>query len=99
MSTLGNYDAIEQLIFDEKLSIEKVDFQREEICVILNTKASLHFPLSLFKGLAAADMSALGKYQIIAGGTGVHWPELDEDLSLKGFLQESLKQTIRNAAA
>ncbi|MFP4091298.1 MAG: DUF2442 domain-containing protein [Cyclobacteriaceae bacterium] len=27
-------------------------------------------------------------------GAGVHWPDIDEDLSLKGFLKEEIDRSI-----
>jgi hypothetical protein len=29
--------------------------------------------------------------ELIGNGTGIHWPELDADLSLKGFLHNAIK--------
>jgi hypothetical protein len=34
-----------------------------------------------------ASEKQLLNFQFIGGGTGIHWPELDEDLSLKGFIK------------
>ncbi|OSZ81753.1 hypothetical protein CAP35_00355 [Chitinophagaceae bacterium IBVUCB1] len=97
MSTSGNrYDAIEQLIFEQNIRIEAIDFHKEQdvMIVLLNTKAVLRFAISTFKALSQASTQALQQYELIADGTGVHWPLLDEDLSLKGFLQEELKRNI-----
>ncbi|MBL7717431.1 MAG: DUF2442 domain-containing protein [Flavipsychrobacter sp.] len=101
MNTSAGFDTIEQLIFDEKLRIVDVDFHvaSDVLEVALSTDAVLQFPLSSFRLLLGAEEPDLRNYEIIAAGTGVHWPALDEDLSLKGFLQEALKQTIRTAAA
>ncbi|MDQ3842652.1 MAG: DUF2442 domain-containing protein [Bacteroidota bacterium] len=44
-------------------------------------------PLSYYKVLKNAHAAVLQHYQLIANGAGIHWPELDEDLSLKGFLK------------
>lgn len=97
MSTSGNkYDAIEQLIFREGITIQAIDFHPEQdvMIVLLNTGAVLRFNLSAYPLLAKATKEQLMQYQLIAGNTGVHWPLLDEDLSLKGFLQQELKRNI-----
>jgi hypothetical protein len=39
-------------------------------------------------------VSELLNYRLIANGTGIHWPLLDEDVSLKGFLQQYLHSKI-----
>jgi hypothetical protein len=97
MNTLVNkYDAIEKLIYDEDLRIEAVDFHPEldVMLIVLNTKAVLHQRISTYKLLLSADKQALLQYELTGNGTGVHWPLLDEDLSLKGFLQDELRNVV-----
>ncbi len=93
---LNNYDAIEKLILQENLKIVTVDFHTEldVMLILLNTKAVLHQRLSAYPVLANADKKSLSDFQIIANGTGIHWPLLDADLSLKGFLQDELRSVI-----
>ena len=94
----NRYDAIEQLIYEEGLRIEAIDFHPEldVMLIVLNTKAVLHQHLSSYKLLSAASKESLQQYELIGDGTGVHWPLLDEDLSLKGFLRDELKNIVRN---
>ena len=100
MNTFTNnkYDAIEKLIYYEGLRIEAVDIHPELgiMIIILNTKAILHQSISSYSHLKNADKSALLQFELIAGGTGIHWPQLDEDLSLKGFLQDELRRVVKN---
>ena len=99
MSTLANtqYDSIESIIFTEDLRIEALDFHPEQdlMFVILNTKVVLTQKLSAYKSLKAADKSLLLQYDLVGRGTGVHWPLLGEDLSLKGFLQNELRKLVK----
>lgn len=98
MSTSTNkFDAIETLIHEEDLRIEAIDFHPELdiMLVILNTKAVLHQKISSYKNLSKANLESLTKYELISKGIGVHWPLLDEDLSLKGFLKDQLRQIIK----
>ncbi len=92
----NNFDAIEKLIHDEGLEIIIIDFHYEldVMLIILNTKAILQQRISSYPRLQAADKKALFNYEIIANGTGIHWPLLDEDLSLKGFLKDELRNTV-----
>ena len=100
MNTLANnqFDPIESLIRNDGLRIEALDFHPEQdmMLVILNTTAVLNQSLSAFPLLKGADKSKLQQYKLIAGGTGVHWPLLDEDLSLKGFLQSELRKVVKS---
>jgi hypothetical protein len=99
MSTSENsqFDAIENLIFTEGLRIGALDFHpdRDMMLVILNTNAVLNLNLSSFPSLRNADKSKLLEYKLVGEGTGVHWPLLDEDLSLKGFLQSELRKVVK----
>ena len=99
MNTSANnqFDAIESLIMNEGLRIEALDFHPEQdmMLVILNTKVALNQSLSSYPSLKGADKVQLQQYNLIGGGTGVHWPLLDEDLSLKGFLQSELRKVVK----
>ena len=100
MNTSPNkqFDAIEHLIFAEGLRIQTVDIHPELdlMTIYLNTKAVLSQHLSSHKLLKSAEKSQLLEYELIGGGTGIHWPQLDEDLSLKGFLQEELRKVVKS---
>ena len=63
--------------------------------IYLNTKAVLSQHISSYSLLRGADKSQLLQFELIGGGTGIHWPLLDEDLSLKGFLQDELRKVVK----
>lgn len=99
MSTSVNkYDTIEKLIYEEGIRISAVDFHPDldVMLIILNTKAVLRQPISAYPGLKNADKNSLVQYQLTGNGTGIHWSALDEDLSLKGFLRDELKNVVNN---
>ncbi len=101
MNTFQNrFDALEQLIFEEGLSIKAVDIHKDLdlMLIILNTKAILHQKISAYARLAKASEKELKQYELIAGGKGIYWPLLDEDLSLKGFLQAEIRNVVRKDA-
>ena len=95
-SMQNNYDSIERLIYEEGLRIETIDFHPDLdlMLVVLNTKAVLQQHLSAYKLLKSADTATLKQFELIGNVTGVHWPALDEDLSLKGFLKDELKKVV-----
>ncbi len=97
-TSTNNYDAIEQLIFSEGIRIEAIDFHPtvDTMIVVLNTKAIISIPLSKYPLLEKASKSDLSDFTLIANGTGIHWNALDEDLSLKGFLQQELKRFVNS---
>ena len=95
MSTFkNNYDALENVIFEGGLRIKAVHFHADMdlMLIVLNNKRVMRRSLSSFPRLQKAQLSQLNNYRLIAKGTGINWPDLDEDLSLKGFLKEELTQ-------
>ncbi len=99
MSTsTNNYDSLEQLIYQENIRIQSLDVHSEPnmLLILLNTGSVLKEPLSRYSSLSTASVEQLSAYELIGGGVGVHWPDLDEDLSLKGFLKNSLKDAVVN---
>jgi hypothetical protein len=97
-TSANNFDSIEKMIYEEGLRIEAIDMHPEldVMLIVLNTKVVLKQTLSAYKRLAIADKTALLKYELRGNGTGVSWPELDEDLSLKGFLRDELRSVVKN---
>lgn len=46
----------------------------------------LSVPLAWFPALHAATPEQRAHYEIGGGGVGLHWPDLDEDLSIAGLM-------------
>lgn len=83
-------DLIDQLIFEGGLRMKNLWFDRELdlIIVLLNNKKLLKRPLSDFKRLFGAEEEQLTRFD--NNGIDILWPDLDEDLSLRGFLKYEL---------
>ena len=54
--------------------------------VSLSDGRSLSVPLIWFPRLHAATPEQRERWELIGQGIGIHWPELDEDLSVTGLL-------------
>jgi hypothetical protein len=63
-----------------------VGFIDDDLVVSLADGRSVHVPLAWFPRLAAANREDLGDWRLIGQGVGIHWPRLDEDLSVSGLL-------------
>jgi hypothetical protein len=66
---------------------EKAWYENERVHIILSDKKQVSFPIELNDKLKVASVSQLEKIEIICKGTGLHWPDLDEDLSVLGILE------------
>jgi hypothetical protein len=95
-SSQNKYDSIENLIFNEGLRITSVDFSNsfDKMFVHLTNNVSFVIPIKLFDSLQKANPNTLRNFKLVAGKTGIYWPDLNEDLSLKGFFKDYLKQKI-----
>ncbi len=60
------------------------------VCVRLKDGREIRFPASKNRRLRDATPEQLGRIEIICNGTGLHWPDLDEDLSVLGILEGRL---------
>jgi hypothetical protein len=56
------------------------------ICVRLDDDREIRFPAQKNRRLRAATPEQLNHVEIICVGEGLHWPDLDEDLSVQGLL-------------
>jgi hypothetical protein len=92
----NNYDTLEHIIFEGGLRIMAVHFHvdMDLMLVVLNNKRVMRRSISGSPRLGKATVDQLNNYLLITDGVGIHWPELDEDLSLKGFLKEELAQAV-----
>jgi hypothetical protein len=100
MNTFPNniYDSLEQLIFLNGLRIKAIRFNtlEQSMEIVLNTPLVLTVLYKSIKTLANANLEDLNNYELIGKGAGIHWPKLDEDLSLKGFLKDFLDELFKN---
>ena len=56
------------------------------VCVRLEDEREIRFPAAKNRRLRNATPAQLANVEIICNGTGLHWPDLDEDLSVNGIL-------------
>ncbi|MGV8135522.1 MAG: DUF2442 domain-containing protein [Mangrovibacterium sp.] len=65
----------------------KVWYENNTICVLLSDNKEIRFPVYLNAKLRDASPDQIRNMEIICGGTGIHWPDLDEDLSVLGIME------------
>ena len=66
---------------------EKAWYADGSIHVLLADQKQLSFPISLNCKLRNASEEQLKNLELICNGTGIHWPDLDEDLTILGILE------------
>jgi hypothetical protein len=63
-----------------------VSVTEESLTVELADGRTLSVPLAWYPRLVHGSPSERGHWQLIGDGEGIHWPDLDEDLSVDGLL-------------
>ncbi len=66
-----------------------VTYDQTSIIVNLTDGRSISAPLSWFPRLANAQPDHLGNWVLLGNGEGIHWPEIDEDISVNGLFKGS----------
>lgn len=66
--------------------IETVEVSEEMITAHLADGRIISVPLAWSWRLASATPAQRANYEIIGDGHGVHWPDVDEDISAEGML-------------
>jgi hypothetical protein len=76
-----------------------IDFDGNMMWVGLSDGRRLGVPLAYFPRLLAAKPEQRKQYELSGGGTGIHWAELDEDISVEGLLMGMGDRTQGNRMA
>jgi len=67
--------------------IEQVRVTEDEIIAQLVDGRVISVPLAWSWRLAEATPAQRANFRLIGTGQGVHWPDVDEDISVEGMLQ------------
>lgn len=66
--------------------IKEIHITDDSIVADLVDGRSIRVPLAWSWRLLEATVEQRAHYEIIGDGQGIHWPEIDEDLSAQGML-------------
>ena len=67
--------------------VEKLEFDADDMRITIDGR-DLRFPLAaISKRLLAATLEQRRQFEVSASGYGIHWPLVDEDLSIDGLLK------------
>jgi len=63
-----------------------VTFRKSFLVAQLDDGREIAVPMAMYPTLLGASSKQRGNWRVIGPGKGVHWPDLDLDLSLRGIL-------------
>ncbi|HYG61252.1 MAG TPA: DUF2442 domain-containing protein [Thermoanaerobaculia bacterium] len=87
-------------------SAERVSVTEEMLTVDLNDGRVISVPLSWYPRLVQGTPEERAHWRLIGHGEGIHWPDLDEDISVENLVcghpsgesQSSLQRWLENRA-
>jgi hypothetical protein len=63
-----------------------VTISEHELTVLLADGRKISVPLAWFPRLLRATADQRRNFELLGEGEGIHWPDIDEDLSVAGLL-------------
>ena len=86
---------------------QRVNVTKDTLVVDLTNGRTISAPLEWYPRLLHGTREERNNWRLIGNGEGIHWPELDEDISVESLLlgkssgesQRSLKQWLEKRAA
>lgn len=69
------------------IRVRDVHVDENELTVALMDGRSIVVPLAWYPRLFAATLTQRKHWELAGGGYGIHWPDIDEDLSTEGLLR------------
>ena len=77
--------------------VKDVRFDEDAISVDLMDGRTITAPLAWYPRLMEATPKQRSNWQIAGAGYGIHWPDVDEDLSTEGLLRGAPAPNRRSA--
>jgi hypothetical protein len=72
-------------VADERVGAVKIT--KDAVSVSLRDGRTIIVPLAWYLRLLGATPAQRKNWRVAGGGYGIHWPEIDEDLSTEGLLR------------
>jgi hypothetical protein len=75
------------LVINKSKKAINVGFSDSKMIVFLEDGRELSIPLEWFPRLRNATVNQLKNWRFIGNGEGIHWAEIDEDVSVENLLE------------
>jgi hypothetical protein len=88
----------------QMVKAQRVTTTEDSLAVDLSNGRTVSVPLMWYPRLLHGSPRERNNWRLIAGGEGIHWPDLDEDVSVEGIIlgrpsgesQASLKRWLES---
>ncbi|HVF47507.1 MAG TPA: DUF2442 domain-containing protein [Pyrinomonadaceae bacterium] len=83
---VANRKSVGRVYVPTSAAAKSVEFDDEMMHVSLVDGRIISVPILWFSSLRDATKAERANYEISPAGIGIHWPDLDEDLSIAGLM-------------
>jgi hypothetical protein len=74
-------------VVEREVAASSVEVTEDELIIALVDGRRISVPLVWYPRLSHATQKERESYELMGRGTGIHWPLIDEDLSVSGILR------------
>lgn len=78
-------EALKNIDIDE-LSILSLQVNENNLIAEISDGRTVSIPVAWFPRLVSAPIEDLKDFELSPSGYGIHWPKLDEDISVRAFV-------------
>ncbi|MFW5757624.1 MAG: DUF2442 domain-containing protein [Bacteroidota bacterium] len=75
------------MVAELMFKVIKAWYDEGSVFLLSSDRKQVSFPVDLNEKLRNASPEELNNIEIICNGTGLHWPDLDEDLSVTVIME------------
>ena len=85
----------EEIILEREPTILELTIDEDLLTVKISDGRIISVPIAWFPRLRDATREQLKNFELSPARYGIHWPDIDEDISIKAFLYPSIKKKSR----
>ncbi len=74
------------LVLEHESLAQRIVFTENSFVVYLDDGRKISVPIIWYPRLLNGNKQELENYELLGDGEGIHWPDLDEDISVEGIL-------------
>lgn len=74
------------LTLEREAFAQSIGFTEDSMVVSLDDGRAVSVPLAWYPRLSVGTKTEREHYELIGDGEGIHWPDLNEDISVEGLI-------------
>ena len=87
------------LVVEHHPLAQSVECDEHTLSVNLIDGRTISVPLCWYPALSRAEKSQRENWELLGDGEGIHWPDIDEDLSVSGLLLGTHEKQLTSTAS